>query len=1008
VQTLKDSDRFQAVEDLGDAKHLAAEVGRTIERVNRRLEGENDELAHVSENLERQQHKLEGCEAKVADTHADATGTARLPGLETDQRQAAALVDQEDLDSASAVIAAAITQVHSRIAELAPHDAALAQATSEIEHAQERLDARAEQASEARSAANQAAAAVGTVTEAFRQQVATWADGLEELVLDPDFDEQLLIVQVDRIRDLVDDAARSHRGVLVEDLGRVGAELQQATRHRDGLTAERDALRAENYPPPRLAPWRQPEAGRLGTPLYLLGAFREATLSDQQQAAVEAALEAAQLLDAWVHPDGTIDHPEHDLGLRIDPIAEPDQSLLRILEPVPAGSIDQRTAEAVLASIGLGDSDRDTWVDLDGRFRIGRLEGKHTKPTAQYLGHTLRERNRQRRLAEVAQQITTAEEIVADLTAAQARLHKRLQLIDSELRRFPTFRPVEKARLTAETRDEAARTLETQVKQAEQLLMALRERTTKLTYTRDQMAAQLSLTLWAGRLDDLTALVDGYERAARSWINAEWLLGEANEQVAFAEGLVAEATGRCASTDRELKQLADELVRASQRVATLEDIVDTTDAEQVLADLAEAEQELRLVEQRQEELGRGWEGLVSAVARSQAATEDADKALARERTNRTTSVASFRSLADLGIVQDATNTGEWPEASPREWSETTALHVARRIAETISNVRFDEEARNRTATNLNRAFQELTVAMPPELQVLPRIEHDVAIYTIVYDAGERSLFELANLLAADIRAREQRMDEEDKRLIDEFLSGEIRDNIRRTLRAARALVDQINADLRSRATPSGQTINLQWRVHEDAPVGTAQAIELLRTTPGVNRTKDQALAQFLKERLEQARTDPGETSIRERLIDLLDYRRWHQFTVVQRHPGDRDWSPLTRRIHAKGSGGSKAATLHLPLFAAAAAFYSSAKPIAPRLVVLDEAFAGIDSPTTAKLLDLAVEWDLDLVMTSWREWMCFPELPGLSIYEVSRDPESHVVDTEWFIWDGSRRREMAS
>ena len=129
---------------------------------------------------------------------------------------------------------------------------------------------------------------------------------------------------------------------------------------------------------------------------------------------------------------------------------------------------------------------------------------------------------------------------------------------------------------------------------------------------------------------------------------------------------------------------------------------------------------------------------------------------------------------------------------------------------------------------------------------------------------------------------------------------------------------------------------------------------------------------------------------------------------MQRHPGDRDWSPLTRRIHAKGSGGSKAATLHLPLFAAAAAFYSSAKPIAPRLVVLDEAFAGIDSPTTAKLLDLAVEWDLDLVMTSWREWMCFPELPGLSIYEVSRDPESHVVDTEWFIWDGNRRREMAS
>ena len=88
--------------------------------------------------------------------------------------------------------------------------------------------------------------------------------------------------------------------------------------------------------------------------------------------------------------------------------------------------------------------------------------------------------------------------------------------------------------------------------------------------------------------------------------------------------------------------------------------------------------------------------------------------------------------------------------------------------------------------------------------------------------------------------------------------------------------------------------------------------------------------------------------------------------------------------------------------------YGSSRPTAPRLVVLDEAFAGIDGPTTAKLLDLTVEWDFDLFMTSWREWMCFPELPGLSIYEIIRDADAHVVDTEWFIWDGTSRQEMAS
>ena len=114
---------------------------------------------------------------------------------------------------------------------------------------------------------------------------------------------------------------------------------------------------------------------------------------------------------------------------------------------------------------------------------------------------------------------------------------------------------------------------------------------------------------------------------------------------------------------------------------------------------------------------------------------------------------------------------------------------------------------------------------------------------MVYDAQERSLFELAELLQADVRPRARIS--EDVRIIDEFLSGEIRDNVRRTLLEARRLVDRINADLETRTTPSGQTVNLDWRIDEDAPVGTSEAVELLLTTPGVNRKKDEALRQFL-------------------------------------------------------------------------------------------------------------------------------------------------------------------
>ena len=75
----------------------------------------------------------------------------------------------------------------------------------------------------------------------------------------------------------------------------------------------------------------------------------------------------------------------------------------------------------------------------------------------------------------------------------------------------------------------------------------------------------------------------------------------------------------------------------------------------------------------------------------------------------------------------------------------------------------------------------------------------------------------------------------------------------------------------------------------------------------------------------------------------------------------------------------------IPLFAAAASHYATAgNPHAPRLVLLDEAFAGVDDDSRAKCLGLLAEFDLDYVLTSEREWGCYPTVPGLAIAQLSR------------------------
>jgi hypothetical protein len=54
-------------------------------------------------------------------------------------------------------------------------------------------------------------------------------------------------------------------------------------------------------------------------------------------------------------------------------------------------------------------------------------------------------------------------------------------------------------------------------------------------------------------------------------------------------------------------------------------------------------------------------------------------------------------------------------------------------------------------------------------------------------------------------------------------------------------------------------------------------------------------------------------------------------------------------------------------------------PLAPRLMLLDEAFAGINDAAKAHCMGLIREFDLDFVITSEREWACYAELPGVAM-----------------------------
>src|SRR6202034_1002586 len=111
---------------------------------------------------------------------------------------------------------------------------------------------------------------------------------------------------------------------------------------------------------------------------------------------------------------------------------------------------------------------------------------------------------------------------------------------------------------------------------------------------------------------------------------------------------------------------------------------------------------------------------------------------------------------------------------------------------------------------------------------------------------------------------------------------------------------------------------------------------------------------------------------------------------------------LTRAKHSVMSGGEKSAAIHLPLFAAANALYSSAKDHCPRMIALDEAFVGSHERYKPDLFGLAVKFDLDLFMTGHDLWVTAATVPMIAHYDMYHDKTTRTVSSLLMLWDGEQ------
>ena len=1018
IDALKDTDAYRDGAALADLRSQAMRLRQVAERAAQTARSRSSERAHAEAELER-------VEGEVSTATVNRERADQELGLAAEAAAANAIVTQAadggDPDDAERLFRAWIGAQHNRIGDvrtaLEAHERAVVERTIHEGQVADDEDAVVDR----RNAHEGASAAVTSAIEAYCCSVEQWAGGCE--TLGPARVAAALPQSPDvpaAVRRAVADLTSA---VKVEDAvarQHVGAERAACGAERALLDVERARWAEGGLPDPERPPWRSDRAGRPGAALWAL-VDTVPGMGGPEIDRLEAALTGSGLLDSWVQPEGSVElSPERaDVVLTMRPVGGDTLgsllvAALGIAEDTGSAVVPPEVVAGVLSSIPVVETalpldanpvtEADVVIGKDGTYRQGSAVGRGPERPARLLGAPARERHRLVRLAELDTAIAAVDVRLADLAQQEAALDRRWSAVTAELAALPASMPV----------DDAERAVSDAAARLDEATSRLADTRAALRGAEDRVrAAVRDLTVLGARhglptdRDGLKAVELALSRLAEAVVT--W--GRRSRELAAAErdhGRSAELATRAgleavraiedhAASEREAGEVQG-------RVTALESSVGSEYAE-VLDRMSALDRERGAGRNRERELAQRIPALERRVGELEAKLSAAAAARARADDDRESAQRRLLlAVDDLGADADIR-----PEVALD--GSSAVLTFARAVA--ADHHATDADAA--TVERLSERVRERVHHAQATLGARVDIDRELAeagwwVLRTMVGGLRRRARELTATLAGELEQGRAELAAEEEQLFEQTLAGSVRRALADRIRQANDLVDGINRQLGAiRTRAGGVQVRLRWEVDPDQLDAVKAARSLLLRDPGdLSEDERASLQSFVRARVDQARVEleanaPWEARLRE----TLDYRVWHRFTLQLGH---RDWEgfqPATPRRLQKLSTGERSIALHLPMIASLAAHYAGPDGHAsgcPRLILLDELFAGVDSANRAQLFGTFTAWDLDAVFTSDSEWCKYSTLDGIAIHHLHPPMGTDPVTSTRFTWDGRVQR----
>lgn len=275
----------------------------------------------------------------------------------------------------------------------------------------------------------------------------------------------------------------------------------------------------------------------------------------------------------------------------------------------------------------------------------------------------------------------------------------------------------------------------------------------------------------------------------------------------------------------------------------------------------------------------------------------------------------------------------------------------------------------------------------------------------MYQGVRLNIIDLFHKIEDDIEENKDLISVQDRHLFEDILLNTVGEKIRNRINSSNEWVAKINNIMAKMQEDSALGFRLVWKsIHASSEneIDTRELVRILKMDPKLLKEEDtNKLTNHFRSKIKKAEElyQDSYVSFYKIIEDVLDYRNWFTFVLMYHRKGV-DEKELTDKVFAKFSGGERAKSMYIPLFASVYAKLILTREDALRLIALDEAFAGVDEDNIREMFGILKYLDLDFIINSQVLWGDYDTIDNLSICELIRPQNSNVVTVERYRWNG--------